>query len=502
MIDVLCVDKTGTLTENSLGVGEVVPLNEAMTADDVLARAAAASSGDGQDPVDTAIRNAATSKDVAALRVIRFVPFDPAAKMAEARITGADGLEVRVAKGSPIAIATLAPMPAAGEGALSRLSAAGYRVLAIAASESGKMAVIGLIGLSDPPRSDSAPLLGQLKALGIVPVMATGDTALTAATVARQIGLDGPVCPPGKIPETVGPQDYAVYAGVFPEDKFGLVRAFQREDHAVGMCGDGANDAPALRQAQMGIAVSTATDVAKSAAGLVLTRPGLRGIVACIDEGRAAFRRVFTFTLSTMVNKAVTLIVMGGGLVMTRHAVMTPILQVLWMLTSDIAMMARAGDRAKPTPYPNAWRIRELTLAAVPLGAVKLGYAMAVLALGWFWLRLDLQTMRTLTFLTLVLAGLTTGLVLRERNHVWASRSAAVMLWAIVGAAAIASIFAWLGWFMTPLPGWLVAALYGTTLLFGLTLDTVKVAMLRRLPVDRRLAVAPAGRRGMSASTG
>jgi H+-transporting ATPase len=486
MIDVLCVDKTGTLTENSLGVGEAVPLASGMDVAALLAHAAAASSSDGQDPVDAAIRAAVPAESATTLRVLQFIPFDPAAKMAEARIAGHDGREIRVVKGSPVVISALASMPREGEAALTRLSAAGYRVLAIAAGTSGAMSVIGLIGLSDPPRKDSAPLLGQLKSLGIVPVMVTGDTAQTAATVAREIGLDGPVCPPGKIPEKTGPEDYAVYAGVFPEDKFALVRAFQREGHAVGMCGDGANDAPALRQAQMGIAVATATDVAKSAAGLVLTRPGLRGIVACIEEGRAAFRRVFTFTLSTMVNKAVTLIVMGGGLVMTRHAVLTPMLQVLWMLTSDIAMMARAGDKAKPTPYPNAWRIRELTLAALPLGAVKLIYAMTILASGWFWLKLDTGTMRTLTFLTLVLAGQVTGLVLRERNHAWRSRPAAVLLWAASAAVCVASMFAWQGWFMVPLHGWMVVALYGTSLVYGLALDAVKVAVLQRLPVDRR----------------
>jgi len=486
MIDVLCVDKTGTLTENSLGVAEVVPLSRGMDNGALLAHAAAASSSDGQDPVDSAIRAAAPAESVGTLKVVRFIPFDPAAKMAEARIAGPQGQPIRVVKGSPVVIAALASMSREGEAALTRLSAAGYRVLAVAAGPSGAMAVIGLIGLSDPPRKDSAALLGQLKSLGIVPVMVTGDTAQTAATVAHAIGLDGAVCPQGKIPEKAGPDDYAVYAGVFPEEKFGLVRAFQREGHAVGMCGDGANDAPALRQAQMGIAVATATDVAKSAAGLVLTRPGLSGIVACIEEGRAAFRRVFTFTLSTMVNKAVTLIVMGGGLVMTRHAVLTPMLQVLWMLTSDIAMMARAGDRAKPTPYPNAWRIRELTLAALPLGAVKLIYAMTILALGWFWLRLDTETMRTLTFLTLVLAGQVTGLVLRERNHVWHSRPAPVLLWAASTAAWVASAFAWQGWFMAPLHGRMVLALYGTSIVFGLALDAVKVVVLRYLPVDRR----------------
>ncbi|NEI74827.1 HAD-IC family P-type ATPase [Rhizobium lusitanum] len=486
MIDVLCVDKTGTLTENSLGVGRVIPLFEDMNEAFVLARAAAASSADGQDPVDAAVRSAAASSGETSLNVLRFTPFDPAAKMAEAVIAAPDGSEIRIAKGSPIAISALAPLKPEAETAIASLSGEGYRVLAVAAGTPGQMALIGLIGLSDPPRADSKPLLGELKALGIVPVMITGDTAQTAAIVAGAIGLDGAVCPPGQIPKQAAPQDYAVYAGVFPEDKFKLVRAFQNEGHAVGMCGDGANDAPALRQAQMGIAVSTATDIAKSAAGLVLTEPGLRGILACIAEGRSAFRRVLTFTLSTMVNKAVTLIVMGGGLVMTGHAVMTPLLQVLWMLTSDIAMMARAGDRAKPTPYPNAWRIRELTLAALPLGAVKLTYAMAVLAIGWFWLKFDAETMRTLTFLTLVLAGQATSLVLRERDHVWRSRPAAILIAAMMAAAIVATSFAWLGWLMAPLPGWLVVSLYCTSAAFGLVLDAVKVAMLKRLPVDRR----------------
>ncbi|MFT3803243.1 MAG: HAD-IC family P-type ATPase [Burkholderiaceae bacterium] len=486
MIDVLCVDKTGTLTQNSLGVGRVVPLAEGLGEADVLAHAAAASSADGQDGVDAAIRAAAQQQGGPALNVRRFTPFDPTAKMAEALVEGPDGQTQRIAKGSPLAIAALAPLDARAQAAVSDLSSDGYRVLIIAAGSSANMAVIGAIGLSDPPRADSAGLLNELKALGITPVMVTGDTVQTAGTVARAIGLEGPVSPPGAIAEQAEPGDYAVYAGVFPEDKFRLVRAFQSRGHGVGMCGDGANDAPALRQAQMGIAVSTATDVAKSAAGMVLTEPGLRGIVACIQEGRSAFRRVLTFTLSMLVNKAVTLIVMGGGLVMTGHAVLTPMLQVLWMLTSDVAMMARAGDRAKPTPYPNAWRIRELTLAALPLGAVKLAYAMTILALGWFWLRLDMEAMRTLTFLTLVLAGQVTGLVLRARDHAWRSRPAPVLIAAAATSALIATVLAWQGWFMTPLAGWMVLAVCGASLVFGLMLDAVKVLTLRHLAIDQR----------------
>jgi len=156
------------------------------------------------------------------------------------------------------------------------------------------MALVGLIAFGDPPRPDSRDLLVELDRLGVRTVMVTGDAAATAATVARAVGLNGPVCPPGDIHDSVDPKDFAVYAGVFPEDKFRLVRAFQRRGHSAGMCGDGANDAPALRQAQMGIAVSTATDVAKAAAGMVLIEPGLGGIVTCIKEGRSAFQRVLT----------------------------------------------------------------------------------------------------------------------------------------------------------------------------------------------------------------
>jgi H+-transporting ATPase len=485
MIDVLCVDKTGTLTQNTLTVSNVVPLADGLSEAALLGRAALASSASGQDPVDAAIRAAAREEHAPAPPVIQFTPFDPATKMAEAMVVGLRGETLRIVKGSPIAIARLSPLTAIAQAALERLTAEGSRVLAVAEGTPEAMAVIGLIGLSDPPRADAAPLLAELHGLGIGAVMITGDTAETAGTVARAIGLDGPVCPPGRIPERVGPHDFAVYAGVLPEDKFHLVKAFQRQGHAVGMCGDGANDAPALRQAQMGIAVASASDVAKSAAGLVLTVPGLRGILASIDEGRAAFQRVLTFTLGMLVNKAVTLIVMGCGLVMTGHAVMTPLLQAIWMLTGDLPMMARAADRARPTPYPNAWRIRELVLAALPLGTVKLVYVMGVLALGWFRLGFDAASMRSLTFLTLVLAGQATGLVLRARGHVWCSRPAPVLLAAQGIAAALASAFAWEGLFMTALPGWLVLSLYGTSLGYGLVLDAAKVAMLRRLPVDR-----------------
>jgi H+-transporting ATPase len=269
MIDVLCADKTGTLTANTVAVATVCAVADGYGEDDVLAMAALASSSDGQDPVDAAIRAFASTKEAlpASMTLLRFIPFDPTTKMAEA--VGIDHAEnpLRIVKGAPVAVAAVAPLTPRATTVLERFATAGCRTLAVACGPPGRLVLIGLIAFSDPPRTDSKQLLAELRLLGVHPVMVSGDAVATAATVARAIGLDGPVCPAGKIPDSVGPDDFAVYAGVFPEDKFRLAKAFQQQGHAVGMCVDGANDAPALRQAQMGIAVSTATDVARRGPG-------------------------------------------------------------------------------------------------------------------------------------------------------------------------------------------------------------------------------------------
>ena len=487
MIDVLCVDKTGTLTENALAVSRVRPLRADYGESDVLAFAAAASSPDGQDPVDTAIRSAAsthTSTLLAPLAVSNFIPFDPGTKTAEATLKNPTGAKIRVVKGAPAAVAALAPMTPEADDALERFAASGYRTLAVAAGPPTGLAVIGLIGLSDPPRPDSAGLLAELRSLGVSAVMVTGDAPATAATVAHAIGLEGKICPPGHIPDSARPDDFAVYAGVFPEDKFRLVKAFQRHDHAVGMCGDGANDAPALRQAQMGIAVSTATDVAKSAAGVVLTQPGLEGIVNCIKEGRSSFQRVLTYTLTILINKCATLIVIGAGLVITGHAVLTPFLQALTMLAGDMVTMSRVADHARPSAYPNHWRIRNLTLAAVPLGLFKLTYCLSILAAGWFYFRLSSGQMQTLTFLTLILAGQANTYAMREHGHLWHSRPAWIMIVASLADITIVTSMAVSGLLMARLPAAIAAGLFATTVAFVLVLDTIKVSVFRHVRID------------------
>jgi H+-transporting ATPase len=273
----------------------------------------------------------------------------------------------------------------------------------------------GIIALSDPPRADSAALITELQALGVRTVMATGDAAATAMIVAHAVGLDGKVCPPGPISDGIHPQDFAVFAGVLPDGKYQLVKAFQKSGHTVGMCGDGANDAPALRQAQMGIAVSTATDVAKSAAGIVLTKPGLGGIVASVREGRVTFQRILTYALNSITKKMVQVLFLAVGLVMTGHAILTPMLMVIIMLTGDLLGMSLTTDNVRPSPMPNAWRIGALTAAGVFMGVCELIFCTAALALAKFRLGLEIETLRTVAFLAIVFGNQATTYTNRER---------------------------------------------------------------------------------------
>jgi len=213
--------------------------------------------------------------------------------------------------------------------------------------------------------------------------MVTGDAAATAPLSLTRWGLMAQSVRPGRSRQRP-PEQFTVFAGVLPEDKYKLVKAFQKGGHIVGMCGDGANDAPALRQAQIGIAVSTATDVAKSAAGMVLTEPGLAGIVAAVKEGRITFQRILTYTLNSIIKKIVTVLFLIVGLIMTGHAILTPLLMVIVMITGDFLSMSLTTDNVRPSPTPNEWRIGNLTIAGVIMGICLLAFCTGVLAVGKF----------------------------------------------------------------------------------------------------------------------
>jgi H+-transporting ATPase len=482
-IDVLCSDKTGTLTRNELAVTAVHPM-PGFDKSHVLGIAALASSDGGQDPVDAAIRSAALQAVASDLpKLSKFVPFDSATKMSEATAVDPRGATVRAVKGAFAAIVGLTEASPDASTIENQLEAQGFRVLAVAVGPPGAVKLAGIIALSDPPRTDSAALIAELRTLGVRTVMVTGDAPATAAIVARAVDLNGAVCPPGPIPDAVHPEDFAVFAGVLPEGKYNLVKAFQKGGHTVGMCGDGANDAPALRQAQMGIAVSTATDVAKSAAGIVLTTPGLGGIVASVKEGRVTFQRILTYTLNSLTKKIVQVLFLAVGLVMTGHAILTPMLLVILMLTGDLLGMSTTTDNVRPSPMPNAWRIGELTIAGVFSGVSELVFCTAILAIAKFRLGVGIETLRTLAFVVIVFGNQATTYTNRERRRLGSSCPSRWLIGSSVVDLLIASALATCGIAMAPLPIFAVGGILVAAAVFAFLLDFAKVPVFKRLRI-------------------
>jgi H+-transporting ATPase len=482
-IDILCADKTGTLTRNELAVMSVHSF-PAFDEAHVLALAALASSDGGKDPVDAAIQAAAARHPVADRpELVAFIPFDPAVKRAEATVRLADGALVRVIKGAFAAMQGLSESPPGASSVVDALQAKGFRVLAVVSGPPAMLRLAGLIALSDPPREDSAALVAELGGLGVRTIMVTGDSQITAQVVASAIGVSGPVWAATPVPEDIRAEEFSIFAGVLPEDKYRLVKALQRSGHVVGMCGDGANDAPALRQAQMGIAVSTATDVAKSAAGIVLTEPGLGGIVISVKEGRVTFQRILTYTLRSIVHKVVQVLFLASGLIMTGQAILTPMLMVLMMVIGDFLAMSSATDNVRPSSRPSVWRIGKLTVAGVIMGVFDLLFCVTSLAIGKYVLGLDILTLRTLTVVTLVFSGQAVFYVARERRHLWSSWPGRWLMASSVADLAIVCLLAINGVLMTALPVAILAGLFVAAIAFAFVLDAVKVILFRRLEI-------------------
>jgi H+-transporting ATPase len=483
-IDVLCSDKTGTLTLNALSVTSIRPLPGFDEAH-VLGLAALASSEGGQDSVDAAIRSAASKKPAQDLpKLATFVPFDPAKKTSEATATDTKGATERIIKGAYASVVALtAPSPAAAA-IVDELEKQGFRVLAVAAGPTTSLQLIGMIALSDPPRSDSSSLISELHTLGVATVMVTGDAPATAAIVAHDVGLTGPVCPPGKLPDGIKPEDFAVFASILPEGKYDLVKAFQKSGHTVGMCGDGANDAPALRQAQIGIAVSTATDVAKSAAGVVLTEAGLGGIVAAVKEGRVTFQRILTYTLNSVMKKILQVLLLAVGLIMTGHAVLTPMLMVIVMVTGDFLAMSLTTDRVRPSKMPNSWQIGRITIAGVILGVCFLAFSAAILAVGKFEMHLGIEALQTLSVVGIVFGSQATTYVIRGRQHLWGLRPSIWLVLSSVADVLIISMLAAFGIAMAPLPVAIIASEFAAAIAFGIVMDLVKIPVFARLRIS------------------
>jgi H+-transporting ATPase len=484
-MDVLCADKTGTLTRNALEVVDVVAM-PGFDRERVLVLAALASSEADQDPIDAAIRGAAAvaSSRGTSEQLVRFVPFDPATKMSEAFALDGDGNELHITKGAFEVIAEMAKLPADGRRQVDDLAEHGHRVIAVAVGPPQSLRLAGLVALSDPPREDSAQLINTLRDMGVRTIMVTGDSAVTAAAIARKVGIAGAVCPPERFSDDLSTDEFGVYARVVPEEKYRLVKALQSRGHVVGMCGDGTNDAPALRQAQIGIAVSSATDVAKAAASLVMTEPGLAGIVFAIREGRIAFQRLLAYTFNMLVKKTEIVLFLAIGLGLTGHAILTPALMVLMFMTNDFLAMSLTTDRASPAPSPSRWRMRNITAAALVLGLCKLGFSAAMLALGEFRLGLGAAELQTLAFVTLVFGNQAVLFVARERHHMWSSRPGTWVLAASAADIAIVSVLALSGILMEPLPFRIVAAIFAAAIGFAFILDQIKLSITAKIKIE------------------
>ena len=481
-LDVLCSDKTGTLTLNDLTV-TALRAETGFDEPHLLAMAALASSEGGQDPVDGAIRAAAAKRPISdAPKLDKLIPFDPATKLSDATAVDAKGSTLRAVKGAFAVVSKLADASSTAAAAAEEFEGKGFRVLAVAVG--GKtLKLVGVIALSDPPRPDAADLIKQLKALGVRTVMVTGDAPATAKIVASQVGIDGAICPQGQIPENVSPESFAVFAGVMPEAKFHLVQAFQKSGHTVGMCGDGANDAPALRQAQMGIAVSTATDVAKSAAGIVLTKPGLEGVVAAVKEGRITFQRILTYTVNSVTKKIVQVLFLAVGLLITGQVILTPMLMVLVMITGDFLGMSLTTDNVRPSPTPSVWRVGDLTLAGIFMGLSELVLCVVALVLGKYHLGFGIDTLRTLAFVVIVFGNQATTYTNRARRHLWSIAPSRWLVLSSVVDLAIASTMANRGIAMAPLPLVVIGAILVGSVVFAFLVDFVKIPVFRHLKI-------------------
>ena len=477
-MDTLVSDKTGTLTQNTLSLGGVTALATGSDEHAVLRAAALASDDATQDPLDLAVLAPARAqgllKDAPARQA--FHPFDPSTRRSEGVYT-VDGHEWHAVKGAASVIGPLCKLDMAQQAALDaakrKLAESGARVLAVAAGPAEALQLLGLVGLSDPPRPDAANLIAQLTQLGVRVRMATGDSLETARAIGARLGLGTRVCV-AQGPTAQDPEDCDLYARVLPEDKHHIVAALQKSGHVTGMTGDGVNDAPALRQAELGVAVASATDVAKAAAGVVLTDPGLEGVLTVVRTGREVHRRMLTYTLNKTLKTFEIVVFLTLGLWLTGGFVMSATLIVLLLFTNDFVTMTIATDRVQPAAMPQRWAVRRLVEAALVFAVVSLLFSFS----AYWWMRstqgLSPAQLQTGVFLLLVFTNQASIYVLRTDGRLWSFAPGRWMALASVGDIILVSGLAVLGWLMAPLPSALVVGLLIACVVFALLLDQVK----------------------------
>lgn len=480
-MDILASDKTGTLTQNTLTVASTIALPPFDTTR-LLRWAAIASDHATQDPLDLAILNAASADTRHPLPdKLTFIPFSPDTKRSQAQFIE-QGITLQVSKGAPQVITALVDHAPDIHQHIDDMGKQGMRVLAVSINAPDQPPkLVGLIGLTDPPRADSAALISQLQALGIRVMMVSGDGAATACAIAKQIGLGERVCPPENQQDSIAQHvfDYDVFARVLPEDKYLLVQSLQRAGHIVGMSGDGVNDAPALKQAEIGIAVADATDVAKAAASLVLTNPGLSDIRHAVVSSRRIYQRMLTYTLNKIIKTLQISAFLSLGLLFTDTFVITPMLMVLLLFTNDFATMSIAGDNAKGSSQPERWRIPTLMTIACILAGCLLILSFGVFFYARDWLHLPLGQLQTVIFLMLVFSGQGTIYLVRERGPFWHSMPGVWLLRSSVIDILIVIVFATQGIFMTAIPSVLIAEVLAVVVMWLLLVDVIKIRVFQ-----------------------
>ena len=486
-MDVLCTDKTGTLTQNRLTL--IAMQRMAAASDDELLRfAALASDPATQDPIDLAILSAARAQGVLADAPSRiaFTPFDPASRYALGRYQRSGG-ELWVVKGASQAVLALTGAAPGASEAIERFAASGARVLAVAQGDSRtSLRLAGLLALEDPPRADSAALVKGLKELGIRVVMVTGDNAATASAIARQVGINGSVAAADTLDHITREQalDYGIYARVFPEHKIRLVRLLQSAGHVVGMTGDGVNDAPALKQADVGIAVASATDVARAAAGVALTAPGLIDALTAVKISRCIYQRMLTYTINKIMKTLEIAVFLTVGVILTRTFVITPLLIVLLLFTNDFVTMSIATDRVAFSPRPDRWNVRTLMLSGSLLAGLVLILSFSVFFFGRDMLGLNLPELQTLVFVMLVATGQGNVYLVRERGPFWRSPPSRWLMVSSIIDLLVVSTMASTGILMAPVSPKLILGLLAVVAVYLFILDQLKVQMFRRLAVQ------------------
>ncbi len=478
---VLASDKTGTITLNQLTLNSVVPFSP-YTEEDVLRWGAIASDDASQDPIDLAILNRIHETKISTVgKRIQFIPFDPKTKRTETFFRMENGKEFRILKGAPQTLKAMSEKIHIGA-QVSSLAAKGARVIAVAIGQKDKpMQMVGLLGLQDSPRADSRALIHHLGELGVRVVMVTGDDPLTAKAIGTQVGIEGEPCTAAAIGGNSSGQttSCSIFANVFPEDKYRLVKEFQKSGHIVGMTGDGVNDAPALKQAEVGIAVSSATDVAKAAASLVLTLPGLQSIVSAIKTSRQIYQRMLTYTLNKIIKTFQISLFLSLGFIFGRIFVVTPLLIILLLFANDFVTMSISTDHVSYSPKPDRWNIRALMLASFLLSMPVLLLSFGFYFVGMNFLHLPLPQFQTLMFVMLVFTGQINVYLVRERRHFWMSKPSLWMIVGTLGDVLIVTLLATQGILMTSISLSYVALSLLAVLLFLPLADWIKISIFR-----------------------